>query len=186
MGKITAFNFISLDGYYEASPGDISWHQHDAEGNKFSEEMLAANNTLLFGRVTYELMVSYWPTPYALENDPIVAAGMNKAEKIVFSQTLKETSWNNTSLMKHNILEEIKSLKQKDGKNMAILGSGSIITQFAQAGLIDEYQLLIDPIAIGGGTSIFRGIKNKLPLKLKKTKVFKNGSVLLCYEPATE
>jgi len=185
MGKITVFNFITLDGYFEASTGDISWHPHDAEGSKFAAEMLAAGNTLLFGRVTYEQMVSYWPTPYALENDPVVAAGMNKAEKIVFSKTLKKANWSNTTVIKDNTLEAIKQLKQKDGKNMTILGSGSIVTQFAQAGLIDEYQILIDPVAIGGGTSIFKGIKSRLPLKLKTTKTFKNGSVLLCYESVT-
>ncbi len=108
---------------------------------------------------------------------------MNKAEKIVFSRTLKKVEWNNTRLMKSNIIEEIKKMKQMPGKDMTLLGSGSILTQFAEQGLIDEYQIMVDPVVMGDGTPIFKDIKHKLDLKLTTTRTFKTGVVLLCYQP---
>jgi len=145
--------------------------------------MLKSGNTLLFGRVTYEQMASYWPTPHAIKNDPIVAEGMNNADKIVFSRTLKKVEWSNTRLVKDNIEEEIKKMKQMPGKNMTLLGSGSILTQFAEQGLIDGYQIMVNPVVLGDGTPIFKGIKHKLNLKLTTTRTFRNGIVLLCYQP---
>lgn len=183
MGRVIVFNFVTLNGYFKGPKGDISWHQHGAEENEYAGEMLKSGNTLLFGRVTYEMMASYWPTPNAIKNDPIVAKGMNNADKIVFSRTLKKIEWNNTKLVKENIGEEVKKMKQIPGKDMTLLGSGSILTQFADQGLIDEYQIMVDPIALGDGTPIFKDIKHKVDLKLTKTKTFKTGVVLLCYEP---
>jgi dihydrofolate reductase len=128
-------------------------------------------------------MASYWPTPDAIKKDPIVAAGMNNADKIVFSRTLKKVEWNNTRLMKDNIVEEIKKMKQLPGREMTVLGSGSILIQFAEQGLIDEYQIMVDPVVLGDGTPIFKNIKHKLDLKLTRTRTFKSGVVLLCYQP---
>jgi dihydrofolate reductase len=128
-------------------------------------------------------MVSYWPTQAALVNDAEVAKGMNSAEKIVFSTTLKKAEWNNTRLVSENMFEEVKKLKKIPCKDMTVLGSGSIITQFAEQGLIDEYQLLVDPVIIGEGRSIFKGISRQLDLKLKHTRTLKSGVALLCYEP---
>lgn len=183
MRKVIVFNFVTLNGYFKGPKGDISWHKHDAEENEYAVEMLKSGNTLLFGRVTYELMVSYWPTPNAIENDPIIAEGMNNADKIVFSRTLKKVEWNNTRLVKDNIEEEIGKMKQMPGKDMTLLGSGSILTQFAEQGLIDEYQIMVDPVVLGDGTPIFKGIKHQLDLKLTSTRTFRSGVVLLCYQP---
>ena len=137
----------------------------------------------MFGRITYELMASYWPTPYALKNDPIVAERMNSLPKVVFSRTLDEASWNNTKLVKGDIAAEIRKMKGEPGKDMVIFGSGNIISQMAQEGLIDEYQIVVNPVVLGKGRTIFEGIKEKLNLKLTKTQAFGNGNVLLCYEP---
>ncbi|MBI1805500.1 MAG: dihydrofolate reductase [Ignavibacteria bacterium] len=186
MRTLTVFNFITLDGYFKGPNGDISWHRHGAEENEYAAEGLKSESTLLFGRVTYEMMANYWPTPNAIKNDPIVAEGMNNADKIVFSRTLKKVEWNNTRLLKDNIVEEIKKMKSASGgpgKDMTLLGSGSIVTQFAEQGLIDEYQFMVDPVAIGNGTPIFKDIKHKLDLKLTMTRTFKSGVVLLCYQP---
>ncbi len=183
MSKLGAFTFVTLDGYFKGPNGDISWHKHGAEENDYAAEGLQSGSTLLFGRVTYEMMASYWPTPMAMENDPVVAEGMNNADKIVFSRTLKKVEWNNTMLVKGNIVEEVKKLKQMHGNDMTLLGSGSILAQFAEHGLIDEYQIMVDPIALGNGTPIFKGIKRKLELKLTETRAFKSGVVLLCYQP---
>ena len=184
MGNISVFNFITLNGYFEGpKKGEMGWHKHGEDENAFAVEMLKAGSTLLFGRITYKLMESYWPTPMALENEPAVAEGMNKAEKIVFSTTLKKAEWNNTRLVSENIIEEVRRLKKTPGKDMAVLGSGSIINQFAEQGLIDEYQLLVDPVIIGKGRTIFKGVSRQLDLKLKQTRTLKSGVVLLCYEP---
>ena len=183
MRKITVFNFVTLNGYFKGPEGDISWHKHGAEENEYAVEGLKSESILLFGRVTYEMMASYWPTPMALENNPIVAEGMNRAEKIVFSRTLEKAGWNNTRLVKDNMVEEVKKMKQMPGKDMTLLGSGSIATQLAEHSLIDEYQIMVDPIVIGEGTPIFKDIKRQLELKLTITKTFKSGVVLLCYQP---
>jgi dihydrofolate reductase len=183
MRKVGVFNFVTLDGYFEGPHRDISWHKHDADGTAYAAEGLKSGSTLLFGRVTYELMASYWPTPLAIKNDPIVAEGMNKAEKIVFSRTLEKAEWSNTKMVKNNIGEEVRKLKQMPGKDMTLLGSGSIMTQLAEQGLIDEYQFMVDPVVLGAGTPIFKNIKQRLNLKLTKTRTFNNGNVLLCYEP---
>jgi dihydrofolate reductase len=186
MRKIRAFIFVSLDGYFEGPNRDISWHEHDADQTAYAVEGLKSGNTLLFGRVTYELMARYWPTPHAIKTDPIVAEEMNNADKIVFSRTLKMAEWNNTRLVRDNIEEEIRGLKQMPGKNMTLLGSGSIVTLFAQQGLIDEYQFMVDPVVLGDGTPIFKSIKQRMNLKLTATRTFMNGSVLLCYQPVEE
>jgi dihydrofolate reductase len=183
MRKITAFNFITLNGFFKGPDADISWHRHGDEENQYGVEMMKSGNILLYGRVTYEMMAGYWSSPQAVKNDPVMAELMNKAEKMVFSKTLKKAEWNNSRLMKDNILEEIKNMKKTPGKNMALLGSGNILTQFAEQGLIDEYQIMVDPVVIGDGTPILKGITHKLNLKLTMSRTFKTGVVLLCYEP---
>jgi dihydrofolate reductase len=184
MRKLTVFNLVTLDGYFAGEGGDISWHNVDAEFNEFAIEKIQAGNTLLFGRITYELMAGYWPTAEAAQNDPIVADGMNKAEKIVFSRTLMKADWNNTTLVKTDMLAEVRRLKALSGKDMTILGSGTIVSQLADARLIDEYQIMLNPIALGKGRTMFEGIKNRLPLRLIDTRTLANGNILLTYEPA--
>lgn len=184
MRKVTTFTFITVNGYFKGPKEDISWHQHGGEESEYSAESLKSGNILLFGRVTYEMMASFWPSPVAKESFPIVAEGMNQAEKIVFSRTLKKASWKNTMLVKNNIVEEIKKMKQMPGKDMTLLGSGSILTQFAEQDLVDEYQFMLDPVALGAGTPLFKGIKHNLDLKLTGTRTLRSGTILLTYQPA--
>ncbi len=183
MRKVKAFIFVTLNGYFEGPGKTIDWHHHGKEENAFSAEMLKHGNTLLFGRVTYDLMVSYWTSPLAFTNDPIVADGMHRANKIVFSRTLKKAGWNNTTLVKTNVEQAIRKLKQQPGTDMVLLGSGSMLTQLAQKELIDEYQILVNPVILGDGTSIFKGFKGRLNVKLTKTRVFRSGNILLYYRP---
>jgi dihydrofolate reductase len=182
MIKLSAFNFITINGYLNGPDGDISWHRHGAEENEYAAESLKSGNTLLFGRKTYEMMASYWPTPMAMQNDPDVAIGMNNADKIVISTTLKKANWKNTRVIGDDVVNEIKRLKALPGNNITLLGSGSILTLLAENGLIDEYQVIIDPVAIGAGKSIFDGIKQSLNLKLLSVKSFESGVVLLSYK----
>jgi len=183
MRKLVIFNFTTLNGYFEGPGGDLSWHRHGEEESKFAADSAGQGGILLFGRITYEHMAAWWPTPQALQQMPAVAEGMNKAEKIVFSRTLKRADWENTRIIGGDIITAVKQLKQTPGKDMCVLGSGSIITQFADAGLIDEYQFMVDPVALGNGTPTFKGLKNKLDLKLVSTKTFKSGVILLSYQP---
>jgi dihydrofolate reductase len=164
--------------------GDMSWaHNKDPEFDAFVEGNASAGGELLFGRITYELMASYWPTPLAMENDPVVAKGMNSLPKVVFSRTMDKASWSNTKLVKGDLAAEVRKMKKGPGKDMVIMGSGSIVSQLAHEGLIDEYQVVVVPVVLGDGRTMFEGIKGKLKLKLTKTRAFGNGNVYLCYEP---
>ena len=138
----------------------------------------------MFGRITYDLMKSYWPTKHATETFPVVAERMNNGPKVVFSRTLDKVSWNNTRLIKGDLVAEVRKLKQQPGDGLVILGSGSIVAQLAEERLIDEFQIAVNPVVLGQGKTMFDGIRHKLELKLTKARTFSNGNVLLCYEPA--
>jgi len=187
MGKLIVFNQISLDGYFVDAHGDMSWAHNPGEDEEW-DEFVAANASggglLVFGRITYELMESYWPTPAAMKNDPVVAERMNSLPKVVFSRTLEKPAWNNTRLVKGDIAAAVRKMKEEPGPGMVILGSGSIVSQLAAEGLIDEYQLAVNPIVLGSGKSMFAGVPAKLALKLVNNRVFGNDNVLLCYRPA--
>jgi dihydrofolate reductase len=183
MRKLKVFNLVTLDGYFAGEDGDISWHRVDEEFQELANVAANSGNTLLFGRVTYLLMASYWPSPEALRDDPLIAAGMNRAEKLVFSRSLDRVEWHNARLVKGELLDEVRRLKAGSGPDLTLLGSGTIIAQLAAAGLIDEYQLLLNPVALGRGRTLFEGIAKKLEFKLTGTRRFGNGNLLLTYEP---
>jgi len=116
MQKLAVFNHVTLDGYFVDMKGDMSWaHKNDAEWNAFVADNASGGGVLVFGRMTYELMASFWPTPFAIESMPIVAEGMNSMPKVVFSRTLNEASWNNTKLVKGDIAAEIRKMKKEPG-----------------------------------------------------------------------
>jgi dihydrofolate reductase len=182
MRKIVFFMLTSLDGYFEGPDRDINWHNVDEEFNEFAEQQTAEFGALLFGRVTYELMASYWPTEAAKNDDPVIAKLMNNLPKIVFSKTLQKVEWENTKLVKDDFLKAISELKKEAGKDIAIFGSSDLSVTLMEQGLIDEYRIMVNPIVLGEGKTLFQGIKDKVILKLIKTKVFNSGNVLLYYE----
>jgi len=184
MRKVIVFNLMTLDGYFEGPDRDITWHNVDGEFNEYAVNMLDSMDLLLFGRVTYELMAGFWPTEEAIKTDPIVATKMNSSPKVVFSRTLNKAEWNNTRLVKSAMEEEIRKLKELPGKDIALLGSGNVMSQLAQQGLIDEYRIMMNPLVLGRGTPLFNGIRERIDLRLLKTRTFRNGNVLLYYEPA--
>src|SRR5580693_4378197 len=185
MRKVVVFNMVSLDGYFVDGRGDMSWaHKNDEEWNTFVSGNASGNGVLLFGRVTYDMMASYWPSPMALKNSPAVAKGMNEMPKIVFSRTLDKVTWNNTKLLKGDLAPEVRKLKRESGPDMVILGSGSIVSQLAEENLIDEYQLATSPIVLGKGRTLFESVTKKLNLKLTQSRTFGNGTVFACYQPA--
>jgi dihydrofolate reductase len=174
---------VTLDGFFEGPNQDISWHHVDDEFNEFAIQQLNEIDTLLFGRVTYQGMASYWPTEFAIRDDPIVAGLMNSLPKIVFSKTLEKAEWTNSRLIKENVPEEVSKLKRQPGKDIAIFGSSNLAATLAESGLIDEYRIIVNPVFLGGGTSLLKGIKDRLKLKLLRAKTFESGNVLLYYAP---
>ncbi len=198
MPRIIAFNNVTLDGFFAGESGDISWAKGhmDDEFTAFVAANAVAGGQLLFGRITYELMASYWPTAFAAEHDPQVAERMNSLAKVVFSRTLREAAWKNTELVSGDLVESVRQMKSAAGPDMAILGSGSVVAQLAQAGLIDEYQFVVNPVIIGKGRTMFQstgfeatggfaGVSRVIDLKLMKTRSFANGNVVLWYQPAS-
>lgn len=183
MRKVILFMMTSLDGFFEDSEGQIDWHNVDAEFGEFANDQLDSVDVLLFGRLTYELMSNYWPTPGAIANDPITAEKMNAKSKIVFSTTLKRADWVNTRLIRTDIAGEISTLRQQPGKDMIILGSSGLAVSFLKLGLLDEVRVLVNPIVLGDGKPLFRRMDGRLNLKLLKTRQFRSGNVLLQYQP---
>lgn len=187
MQKLTVFNHVTSDGYFVDKNGSMAWartENRDPEWNRFVVDNASGNATLIFGRITYELMANFWPTSMAAEHDPVVAQRMNQLHKVVFSRTLKEASWNNTSLIKDDMAGTVRKMKAEEGEGLVILGSGTIVSQLAQEHLIDDYQLVVNPVVVGGGRTMFEGLTEKLLLKLAKSRTFSNGYVFLSYEPA--
>lgn len=148
-----------------------------------TQENAKSGGELLFGRVTYDLMKSFWPTPAAVQQFPEVAQQMNNAPKVVFSRTLDEPSWTNTRLVKGDLANEVRKLKDEPGDQMVLLGSGNIVSQLASEGVIDEYQIIVHPIVLGAGRSMFDGVKERLRFKQTGTRTFANGNVLISYVP---
>lgn len=187
MRKLVVFNNVSLDGYFVDANASMYWARpgmDDREFHAFAAANAASEGVLLFGRITYELMAGYWPTPAAIQQDPTVAAGMNRMAKVVFSRTLKRATWNNTRVLSGDLAEEVRKLKAEPGLGLCILGSGSIVAQLAPAGLIDEYQIVLNPIALGAGRSQFEGIPAPVNFRLSQCRTFQNGKVYLSYTPA--
>jgi dihydrofolate reductase len=187
MRKVILSNEVTLDGFFAGPKGELDWHIVDEEFNQYAIDLLSKVDALLFGRVTYQLMADYWPAaatnPATPKSDLEIADKMNNLPKIVFSKTLQKVEWKNTRLVKENIAEEISKMKEQPGKDMVIFGSGSIVSTFMQHGLIDEYRIIVNPIILGNGNPLFKGIKDKHNLKLLKTKVLGSGVVILYYEP---
>jgi dihydrofolate reductase len=126
-------------------------------------------------------MAGYWPS--ATEEDPVIAKGMNTLQKIVFSRSLKSADWNNSRLVREVIPEEIMQLKQQPGKDMVIYGSGSLVSAFANLGLIDEYRFIVNPVVLGSGKPLFKGFKDRFNLKLLEARTLGSENVLLSYQP---
>lgn len=186
MGKVSVFENVTLNGFFAGPDGDLSWayaNNSDAELQEFTQRNASTPGVLLLGRVTYQMMESFWPTPAAAKIDPVVARGMNEAEKIVFSRSLKSVTWANTTLVPGDIPGAVRRLKQESGKDLVVLGSGSIVTQLTNAGLVDEYQIVVKPVVLGQGRPLFEGVDTPLALMLTSSRSFGNGTIILNYVP---
>jgi len=202
MRKIIVSNMISLDGFIAGPNGELDWHLADEEFEKRAADMLNTVDTILFGRVTYEGMASYWPTAVTSPTGTLYTEGtkirvptqaskihteiahkMNTLSKIVFSRTLEKVDWNNSKLLKGINKQEIMEMKQQPGKDMVILGGGDILSTFMELDLIDEYRIFVNPVVLGGGKPMFKDLGKRYKLKLVETKIFGSGLVGLYYRP---
>ena len=184
MSKLIYITNASLDGYIEDKTGSFDWGNPDQVFD-FITELMRPIGTHLLGRRLYETM-AHWDGP--LEGYPPehrdFARVWQKAEQIVFSRTLSEAKWENTRLVKANFVEEISRLKQQPGKDLIIFGSSDLAVSFMEHGLIDEYRIMVNPLALGAGKPLFKGLRGRYDLKLLKTKAFGSGNVLMYYQPA--
>jgi dihydrofolate reductase len=184
MRKLSVFNSVSVDGYFTDAKGDMTWaHRDDPEMAAFAAENASDDGELVFGRVTYELMADFWPTAEAKASMPAVADGMNRLPKLVFSRTLQQASWRNTELVKDYPVDLMRARKRESGPDMVILGSGTLVSQLTEARLIDEYQLALIPVVLGGGRTLFEGVSGNPELQLVSTRALDSGTVLLVYRP---
>ncbi len=182
MRTIYAFEMITLDGFYAGPNDEFDWPNVDEEFFEWSLRQLDETDTLLFGRVTYEHMAAYWPTAPA--DDP-TAQRMNSYPKVVVTRTLDKAEWNNSTLIKDNVADEIAALKAQPGKDIAVFGSFDLTVNLLEWGLLDELRVIVNPIVLGAGKSLFRTVRKRIGFTLVKTQAFASGNVLLTYVPAS-
>ncbi len=183
MRKLRVFESISVDGYFADASGGMQW-AHAAQPDPEFAAWVAGNSSsggeLLFGRTTYAMMASFWPTPAAAAQMPAVARGMNAAVKWGATRTITPT-WTNARRIEGELVAGVRALKESVGPDVTILGSGSIAAQLAAAGLVDEVQLVVVPVALGAGRTIFTAERR---LRLLDHRAFSNGNVVLTYAAA--
>ena len=184
MPSMYSFMLVSADGYHVGPADTLAWHNVDKEFSQLAQRQLHEAGTLVFGRVTYEGMAAFWPTPAAEESDPYVARAMNTTPKIVISRTLATATWAGTQVIRARPEEELAKLKQQAGKDVVIMGSSTLTAGLLQTGLLDELRIMVNPVILGEGRSLFAGASTT-NLILLRTQRFSSGNVLLCYQPVT-
>jgi len=180
MCKIFLFMMVSLDGYFEGENHDLAWHNVDAEFNAFAHEQNNRLDTILFGRTTYDLMASFWPSEEGRQGDPETAEWMTHARKVVVSETF-DPVWENTEVVSENVVDAVTKLKAEPGTDIVILGSNMLCTSLMEHGLVDEFRLMYNPVAIGSGTRLFKGLSKPTKFTLIDSRVFSSGNVLNRY-----
>lgn len=184
MRKLFSFMVTTLDGCHVGPNGELDWPNVDEEFHEFSIRQMNDIDTLLFGRVTYEHTAQFWPTPEALESDPVTAGRMNSIHKLVFSSTLTEATWENSELVTTDPVAKIEELEQRPGDgDLALFGSSTFTASLLEAGVVDELRVMVNPILLGSGAPLFSGLADRVKLRLARTTSFRNGNVLLCYTP---
>jgi dihydrofolate reductase len=175
----------TIDGFYEGPQQELDWTIADDELHEYYANLLNNAGVILFGRVTYELMVNYWPNatsdPTATKGEIHFANAINPLRKIVYSNTLQQVGWN-TTIRKAVIPEEIRKMKDEPGGDICVSG-GTLAQTFINYGLVDEIQLMVHPVAIGAGKAVFKGIDGGIKLTYLRSQVLQSGAVALCYQP---
>jgi dihydrofolate reductase len=183
MRKLFSFMVMTLDGYTEGPNQEFDWPNVDDEFDRFSLSQLNDVDVLLFGKNTYVMMANYWPSPDARREDPVTADAMNDAEKIVFSSSLSDADWAKTRLVTTDAAAAVRELKEQPGNDLALFGSATLTVSLLEQGLVDELRVMVNPILLGDGVSLFSALNGRVPLKLLRTTTFSSGNVLLTYQP---
>lgn len=178
MRKVIMWDMVSVDGLFEAPGHDIGWFVFEDELAAYIRETQLGADTLLFGRVTYEMMATYWPSA-----EGEIATFMNSVEKFVFSRTLQNADWNNTTLVSGDAAAEVEKLKRREGGTIFVYGSADFAGTLTAKGLVDEYRLGINPVLLGKGTPLFQNIPDHTKLSLTQVRPLKSGVVILHYQP---
>ena len=185
MRKLISFMHVSLDGFVAGINGEMDWIKLDDEMFDFVATMTENADTALYGRVTYQLMESYWPKageqPNATKHDKEHSNWYNRVSKVVLSKTIQETGLHNTKVIGDQLSDNINKLKQQDGKNILIFGSPGASQSLLNEGLIDEFWLFVNPIILGQGMPLFKNITGTTKLKLVESKTFPCGVIALHY-----
>lgn len=185
MGKLFLFMNVSLDGYIADHNHDTAiFHHRDHEFEAFQQKQGKGAGTLLLGRKTYAIMQQFWPTPMATEMSPEVAAYMNATPKLVVSHTAFTPEWHNTTVIHTNVVEQLRRYKAEAAEDIIVLGSNNLCVTLLQAALLDEVQLVFNPVVLGGGTPLFAGLPQTTELTLQDTHRFQSGKLLLVYGTA--
>lgn len=184
MRKLFLLMNISLDGYFADTEGGTSWANNDFEA--FSAGESDTVDTLLFGHRTYDIMKSFWPTPQATNLIPEVAKFMNETPKVVASHQAFEPGWENVTVFSGIVVAQIEELKAQPGGTISVFGSSDLCKSLISAGLLDELQIIVNPVVLGQGVSLFAGLPEMARFALTNTRVFESGAVMLIYKPAPE
>jgi dihydrofolate reductase len=184
MPDLASFIVTSLDGFYSGPNGEFDWPIVDNEFNDFAVRQLDRAGKLAFGRVTYEHMAAYWPTPLAQANDPAITRRMNEKPKLVFSRTLDGAAWASSSVLRGEATGRAAEVKAAEGEEVLVMGSPHLTAGLAVAGLLDELRIMVCPIVLGRGHSLFEDIQRRISLTLLHVEQFTSGNVLLTYRPA--
>jgi len=176
---------ISLDGFAADPNHGLDFLSYDKDLQEYADELVKTVGSPVYGRTTYQLMEGYWPTvlkdPKASKGELAHAQWVENVPKVVFSTTLTEAKWNNTRLIKNNVVEEVNKLKQEPGKDLVIFGSPGLSTNLMNLGLIDEYKFTVHPIILGNGISVFTNNNTRSSLELLESKTLKSGVLTLHY-----
>lgn len=185
MRKVISFMHISLDGFVAGLNGEMDWIKVDEEIFDYVGKRISEGDTALYGRVTYEMMESYWPTaadkPTATKHDIEHSKWYSKVHKVVLSKTMENTDLANTEIISDNLSDRITEIKQQEGKEILLFGSPTATHSLIQQGLIDGYWLFVNPIVLGQGIPLFTNIKDKIKLNLLNTHQFTCGVTELNY-----
>jgi dihydrofolate reductase len=186
---------VSLDGFIEDAAGEIDWHFADAEFEEFINDTLRSIDAMVFGRVAYELLAEFWP---AAASDPEASARqlgqdprrhaeaarlMDELPKYVVSNRLERVSWRNSHIISGDVAGEITKLKEQPGGEIALFAGGQVASTFTRLRLIDEYRLIVNPVLLGAGKRLFQDGYERTGLRLRRTKPFASGAVVVYYEP---
>ena len=185
MRTLASFIFISLDGFYEGPNGELDWSNVDAEFNDFAVRAARRGRHYSASVVaTYEHMAAHWPTEQAKANDPAITSRMNAKEKLVFSRTLTDACWSGTTVVRGEATEHVPTIKAVAGKELLVIGSAHLTANLAQAGLLDEFRVMVCPIVLGQGRSLFEDLKGRVSLTLLRVRQFDSGNLVLTYRPS--